>query len=157
MAITQNYKLFATAEYSLVAPDFTAIQGPPSYVPNTNINEAQVMELVAALQDKTIQISITSTSQIPDKIRLEVRKIVFPATPPLPLSTGNPILDVVANQSRPTGEADVWRPVLGYAVHPLSNNYAPTGTNSVTVAPRMITIPNDPLQWVYANVVAYKF
>ena len=155
--ITQRYRLFGTPEYTLKYPDYSSIQGPPYYQPNTSITEAQLTQYIQALHDTIVTILIGSTDDIPVKLRVEVKKILFPLTPPPPLSVGNPILDVVANPSRPSGDGDVWRYTSGFAIHPLSNQYDPTGTNYVTVAHRETNIPNDPSQWVYANVVAYKF
>jgi hypothetical protein len=149
-----TYKLFATQEYSIDKPDLSTIPPTGAFATDTGIVVNQLAEYVQALHTKTINFTASSVDDIPVKIRLEARKILFSAAQP-PLSANNPIIDVVVNRSRPSGEPDIWRESTGYAIHPLSNMNNPQGTNSVTIAPGVNAVPVPPY-WDSANVVASK-
>jgi hypothetical protein len=150
-----QFRLFGTAEYTIGKPDHSAIIPPPAFATDANITVNQLTEYIQALHGKTINITASSLDAIPEKIRVEAKKILFPSVPPSPLSAGNPIIDVVVNRSRPSGEPDIWRESVNYAIHPLSNAYDPEGTNFVTVAPGPSAGPIPPY-WVTANIVASK-
>jgi hypothetical protein len=150
-----TYRLFGTQEYSLDKPDLSTIPPTGAFATDTNIVVNHLAEYVQALHTKTINFTAISVDDIPVKIRNEARKILFPTAAPSPLSPNNPIVDVVVNRSRPSGEPDIWRESTGYAIHPLSNTNNPQGTNSVTIAPGLNAVPVPPY-WDSANVVASK-
>jgi hypothetical protein len=151
-----TFQSFGTPEYSLERPDHSIIPPPGAFATDTNIILNHLLEFIQALHVKPLNFTAASVNDFPAKIRIEAKKILFPPVLPGPLSLNNPIVDVVVNRSRPSGEPDIWRESVGYAIHPLSNIYVPAGPNLVTVALVPSPGPATPQYWVSANAVAYK-
>lgn len=153
-----SYKFFSfgTPEYSLDPPNLSIIPPPGAYATDASIALNHLSDFIQALHLKPINFTAASINDFLVKIRIEARKILFPPVPPNPLQPNNPIVDVIVNRSRPSGEPDIWRESVGYAIHPISNNYVPAGPNFVTIAKVPSQNPSIPDYWVSANVVAYK-
>jgi hypothetical protein len=153
---TYKFRLFGTPEYSLEKPDPTALTPPLPIVIDANITVNQLMEYVQKFPAPTnIQFSASSFDQMIENLLIAVKGLLFPRGAQNKLSATNPIIDVMLNDSRPSGEPDIWRPSVAYAIHPLSNVYVPGGPNSVTVAPGP-SAGTPPPYWVTASVVAFK-
>jgi hypothetical protein len=149
-----TYQLFGTPEYTVLKPNHAVTIPQGLFATDTNITLAQLTEYIQALHGASFTFPVSSGTDIPAKIKIEARNILFPAGGQSPLSPGNPIVDVAVNRSRPSGEPTVWRDsTLLYAIHPLSNAYLQGGPNLVTVAPGP---GSPPAYWVSANVVASK-
>ena len=148
-----QYQVTGTPKLFMTMPDLTQIASYPlQYATDQNVTAAQVTAYYMALQGALITVNVTTTSTIPDAIRDEVRKILFPGTPVLP--NGNPILDVVVNPSEPSGGNDIWRSSDDFYIHPLSNMLTTQGRNYVTIAPRNVS--GDPYHAFSAHVLAER-
>lgn len=152
---TYTVRLFATPEYSLTMPDLATVPPPQAYATDPAITLNQLTDYLQQFQaGMQVQIFATSVADIPVKLQSWAHNYLFPQGGPSKLQPGNPIIDVVVNRSRPSGDPEIWRDSPGYAIHPQSNPYVPGNTSDVTVAPAALG-PNPPY-WISANLVAYK-
>jgi hypothetical protein len=159
-----TYLVFGSSAYSTSLPNFSLILPPPTIgldpMPTKIPTEVQLTEFITKLHGWQVDIAATTYAGICTEFRNKVKSRIFAAGAPLLLSAGNPIVDVYVNNSRESGESDVWRDADGIAIHPVTNsNYLTQGPINIGIAPHPNPNQNpqtlqNALYWAFADVVA---
>ena len=150
-----TYLVLGTSALSINQPVFRQLPSPPNFdFDATHVpTEAQLTEFITKLHGWQVDITATTYDGICTELRNKARNRIFGAGAPFPLSTGNPIADVYVNNSRESGEQDVWRDASGFAIHPVINkNYPAPGPIFIGAAPH--PAQQNAQYWICADVVA---
>jgi len=152
-----TYLVFGSSAYSINQPAFNLLPSPPSFdfdvTPTKIPTETQLNEFISKLHGWQVDITATTYEGICTELRNKTRSRIFGAGAPFPLSANNPISDVYVNNSRESGEQDVWRDASGFAIHPVINkNYPTPGPIFIGAAPH--PAPQNAVYWICADVVA---
>jgi hypothetical protein len=154
------YLVLGAVAYSVAKPNFTAVLAPPQIAIDTNNQniptEQDVNDFISKLQGMQVAFTSTRYADMCIELRNKVKSRIFGPGATNPLSPGNKIFDVYVNDSRESGDPDVWRSSsgTGLAIHPVTNaNYPSLGPINIGVAPH--PDPQNPQYWLRADVVAY--
>lgn len=151
--------VLGSVAYSVTKPNFDVILPPPVVSIEASdpalATEAHLNDFISKLQGMQIVFTATTYAAMCNELRTKVRNRIFGPGATHPLGPGNKIIDVYVNDSRESGDSDMWRSATGsnFAIHPMTNANSAQGPINIGVAPH--PNPQTAQYWLLADVVAY--